>query len=192
MSRDRQRLTLESGPKLDLAKLIPSGAGKPGTHIQCVLTYGSDETVTAILKLSDSGGLMEVSFRGRQQSFSLVSHPRHFGGLQWYAVCPSSKRHVRVLYRPLGASFFASRQAWGRRAAYASQFLDPIGRAWRTKAKVKAILLGDADPDEWDLPPKPKGMRWATYELWLARYDAAEELLDSQLVMAAARLMKRL
>jgi hypothetical protein len=29
MPRDRQRLTLESGPKLDLAKLIPSGAGKP-------------------------------------------------------------------------------------------------------------------------------------------------------------------
>jgi hypothetical protein len=38
MPRDRQRLTLESGPKLDLAKLIPSGAGKPGSHIQCVLT----------------------------------------------------------------------------------------------------------------------------------------------------------
>ena len=33
MPRDRQRLTLESGPKLDLAKLIPSGAGKPGSHI---------------------------------------------------------------------------------------------------------------------------------------------------------------
>jgi hypothetical protein len=34
MPRDRQRLTLESGPKLDLAKLIPSGAGKPGSYIQ--------------------------------------------------------------------------------------------------------------------------------------------------------------
>ena len=51
MPRDRQRLTLESGPKLDLAKLIPSGAGKPGSHIQCGLTYGSGETITAILTL---------------------------------------------------------------------------------------------------------------------------------------------
>ncbi len=63
----------------------------------------------------------------------------------------------------------------GRRAAYASQFLDPIGRAWRTKAKVKAALLGDEDPDEWDLPPKPKGMRRATYERWVAKYDAAAD-----------------
>jgi hypothetical protein len=192
MPRDRQRLTLESGPKLDLAKLIPSGAGKPGSHIQCVLTYGSGETITANLKLSDYGGLLELSNHGNQQSFALVSHPRHFGGLQWYAICPRTGRRVRVLYRPLGATFFASRYAWGRRAAYASQFLDPIGRAWRTKAKVKAALLGDEDPDEWDLPPKPKGMRWATYERWVAKYDAAEELLNFQLIMAAARLMKRL
>jgi hypothetical protein len=91
----------------------------------------------------------------------------------------------------LGATAFASRDGWGRRAAYASQFLDPIGRAWRTKAKVKAALLGEEDPDEWDLPPKPKGMRWATYEKWEAKYDEAEGTLDAQIVMAAARLMKR-
>jgi hypothetical protein len=192
MPRDRQRLTLESGPKLDLAKLIPSGAGKPGSHIQCVLTYGLGETITAILKLSDYGGLLNLSFQGGQQTFSLMSSPRHFGGLQWYAVCPKTAHWVRVLHRPLGATFFDSRHAWGRRAAYASQFLDPIGRAWRTKANVKATLLGDADPDEWDLPPKPKGMHWATYEKWVARYAAAEEMLDAQLVQAAARLMKRL
>jgi hypothetical protein len=27
--------------------------------------------------------------------------------------------------------------------------------------------------------PKPKGMRWATYERWVAKYDAAEEMLDA-------------
>jgi hypothetical protein len=97
-----------------------------------------------------------------------------------------------MLYRPLGATYFASRYAWGRRAAYASQFLDPIGRAWRTKAKVKERLLGGENPDEWDLPPKPRGMRWATYERWVAIYDAAEERLDTQLVLAATRLMTRL
>ncbi len=75
MPRDRQRLTLESGPKLDLAKLIPSGAGKPGSHIQCVLTYGSGETMTAVLKLSDYSGLLELSSQGRQQTFSLMASP---------------------------------------------------------------------------------------------------------------------
>jgi hypothetical protein len=44
---------------------------------------------------------------------------------------------------------------------------------------------------EWDLPPKPKGMRRATYEKWVARYDTAEEQLDMQLALAAARLMKQ-
>ncbi|WP_255549929.1 hypothetical protein [Microvirga arvi] len=43
-----------------------------------------------------------------------------------------------------------------------------------------------------NLPPKPKGTRWATYERWVAKYDAAEEMLDARLVMAAAQLMKRL
>ncbi len=50
MPRDRQRLTLESGPKLDLAKLIPRGSGNPDTNICCILTYGSGETVVCLLK----------------------------------------------------------------------------------------------------------------------------------------------
>ncbi|WP_457094664.1 hypothetical protein [Microvirga sp. P5_D2] len=191
MPRDRQRVTLESGPKLDLAKLIPSGAGIPGSNIRCVLTYNSGETITVHLMLREGSGQLELSVQGRHQSFSIVSHPRHFGGLQWYVTCSKSGRRVCVLYRPLGATFFASRHAWDRRGAYASQFLDPVGRAWRTKAKVKAALLGDENPDESDLLPKPKGMRWATYERWVARYDAAEEMLNTQLVMATARLMKR-
>jgi hypothetical protein len=57
---------------------------------------------------------------------------------------------------------------------------------------VKAALIGDEDPGEWDLPPKPRGMRWATYERWVARYDATEELLDTRIVLAAARPMKRI
>ena len=190
MPRDRQRLTLESGPKLDLAKLIPNGAGHPGRQILCTLTYASGETIRVVLKLDDYGGWMELSFQEQRQTFALVSSPRHFGGLQWYVICPRTGRRVRVLFRPSGATSFASRHAWGRRAAYASQFLDPVGRAWRTKAKLKAKLLGDEDPDEWDLSPKPKGMRWATYERWVERYDAAEDALDAHCALALARLIK--
>src|SRR5262245_30502105 len=47
-----------------------------------------------------------------------------------------------------------------QKVAYASQFLDPMDRAKRTKAR----LLGNADPKLWDLPPKRKGMHWRTYE----------------------------
>jgi hypothetical protein len=106
-------------------------------------------------------------------------------------VCPKTWKHVRVLFRPSGACYFASRHAWGRRAAYASQFLDPVDRAWRTKAKIKARLIADADPDEWDLPPKPKRMRWQTYERWEAKYDDAEDVLEQGLALAVARLLNR-
>lgn len=84
----------------------------------------------------------------------------------------------------------STRHAWGRRAAYASQFLDPVGRAWRSQAKIKARLIGDLDPDAWDLPPKR--MRARTYERWEARFDEAEETLDGHLWMLASRLMKGL
>ncbi len=70
MPRDRQRLTLESGPKLDLAKLIPSGAGKPGSNVQCVLTYGSGEAVKADLKLREYGGLLEWTCSEKMESLS--------------------------------------------------------------------------------------------------------------------------
>jgi hypothetical protein len=192
MPRDRQRGTLESGPKIDLARLIPRGAGKPGAAIRVAMTYSSGEAIRVELKLREYGGIMDLSYGDQKQSFALASSNRHFGGLQWYILCPRSGRRVRVLFRPLGATYFASRHAWGtRRVAYASQFLDPVGRAWRTKAKVKAHLLGDADPDEWDLPPKPKGMRWATYERWEAKYDQAEEALNGHCLLALARLMRR-
>jgi hypothetical protein len=188
--RDRQRLTLESGPVLDLARLIPRGAGRPGAFIRCTLTYASGETIRAELKLMDYGGLLDLFYGGRHQSLSLVFSERHLGGRQWYVICPRTGRRVRVLFRPNGATWFASRHAWGRRAAYASQFLDPSGRAWRTKAKVKARLLGEADPDEWDLPPRPKRMRQSTYERWEAKYDRAEDQLEQQCALALARLMK--
>jgi hypothetical protein len=190
--RDRQRATLESGPCLDLARLIPRGAGRPGTHIHCILTCGSGETITAELVLRHGSGDLRLSFEGRHQRVLLFPSRRHFGGQQWYAECPRSQRRARVLYRPLGATFFASRHAWGRSAAYASQFLDPVGLAWRIKHRVKMCLIRDENPDEWDLPPKPKQMRWKTYERLVARLQAADDLLDAGLAHAAARLLRRL
>jgi hypothetical protein len=53
-------------------------------------------------------------------------------------------------------------------------------------------LIGDCDPDEWDLPPKPKWMRWRTYNRYVERYDAYEDILDQRIVSLAAKLMGRL
>jgi hypothetical protein len=189
MPRYRQRVPLESGPKLDLARLIPRGSGKPGTHIHAVLTCSSGEVIRAEVKLWDGWGDLILTYGEREQRFSLIGLERPFGGRQWYVTCPSTWKRVRVLYRPPGATVFASRHAWPRQVAYSSQFLDATGRAWRTKEKVKAQLLGDCDPDEWDLPPRPKGMRQKTYERWEAKYDEAEERLEEECAKALVRFM---
>jgi hypothetical protein len=83
-----------------------------------------------------------------------------------------------------------SRRTWGRRAAYASQFLDADNRAHRGKAKIKARLIADLDPDEWGLPPKPNWMRWSTYNWLVDRFDRYEEILDRGIAELMAKLRK--
>ena len=80
------------------------------------------------------------------------------------------------LHRQLTNS--ASRQTWGRKVAYSSQFLDPDNRAHHGKAKIKSRLISDLDPAEWDLPPKPKWMRWRTYNRYVERFDRYEAVLE--------------
>jgi hypothetical protein len=90
----------------------------------------------------------------------LVSSRPPFGGLRWWFVCPRLNRRVRKLYLPLGGRHFWSRLAY--RLPYASQRGTATDRAHRGQAKIKARLIGNLDPDERDLPPKPKWMRWRT------------------------------
>jgi hypothetical protein len=97
-------------------------------------------------------------------------------------------RPASVLWKPNGATRFCSRQAWGRRVAYQSQFNDATNRAHAGKVRIKSRLIADLDPDEWDLPPKPKWMRWATYNRYEERYDRYEEFLDNSLAVFAAKL----
>src|SRR5262245_46081829 len=92
---------------------------------------------------------------GSDQLISLVSCPRPFGGRQWYFVCPVLHRQASVLWMPPGAKEFCSRHAWGRQVAYRSQFQSVYDRGHAGKAKIKARLIGDLDPEEWELPPKP-------------------------------------
>ncbi len=71
----------------------------------------------------------------------------------------------------------------------------PLAPAWGEQVlqsgKIKARLIGELDPDEWDLPPKPKWMRWSTYNRLEARFDHYEDVLDTGLLEIAARLLGR-
>jgi len=127
-----------------------------------------------------------------EQWITLVARPRPFGGRQWYFMCPILNRPVSVLWRPPGARDFRSRQAWGRQIAYASQFSDRINRAHLGKSRIKRRLIADLDPDEWDLPPKPKWMRWSTHNRYVERYDKYEVFLNYGCAAALARLLGKI
>jgi hypothetical protein len=91
------------------------------------------------------------------QRIALTSRVRHFGGRQWFFVCPATGRRATVLWKPPGAQRFCSRQTWGRQVAYQSQFQDATNRAHLGKSRIKNRLIGELDPDEWDLPPSQSG-----------------------------------
>ena len=89
------------------------------------------------------------------------------------------------------ANRFCSRQTWGRQVAYASQFAGPDNRAHIGQAKIKSRLIADLDPDEWDLPPKPKRMRWRTYNRLVERFDRYEAILEDGISELMTKLLEK-
>jgi hypothetical protein len=195
--RDRQRVCLQDGLKLNLNHLIRQGTVRPGLNTGPSLIQwtrsGAVAAITANLCDPETGWL-RCQTKGSDQLIPLVSSPRHFGGRQWYFVCPVTHRRASVLWKPPGAKEFCSRQAWGRKVAYGSQFQSVYDRGHAGKAKVKARLIGELDPEDWELPPKPKWMRWRTYNRLAERFDAYDDMTypdDSTLPALVAKLMRR-
>ena len=186
MPKPRQRTCLNQGLKMDLNKLRRQGFVRPGARsgpngIRWSSSYWG-EIASGFITANMEGiweGWFCIQLGDFHQCLTLVARPRHFGGCQWYFVCTVMNRYCSVVWLPPGASRFCSRQKWGRRrVAYASQFADRNNRAHLGQAKIKAKLIGDLDPDEWNLPPKPKWMRWNTYNRYVERFDVYESILD--------------
>jgi hypothetical protein len=165
MTRPRQRARLEGGLKLDLNQLIRRRVIVPGyrSDVPPLVSWANTGDATAQLSYNLQGttsGWLRIKMDSRDQWIELSACERHFGGRQWYFLCPHTYRRASTLWMPPGARSFASRQYWGRKVAYASQFLDPIQRAHRAKAKINSKLCaaGGFNPNEWDFAPKPKWM----------------------------------
>jgi hypothetical protein len=197
MPRPLQRVRLESGLKLDLNSLARRGVIKPGAITGPVGIAWTDDTGQEIASgyitadLSDEhGGWLRIRLGRMDQCIYLVARPRHFGGRQWFFMCPHLHSRATVLWMPPGAHSFACRERWGRQVAYASQFMDRIDRGHRGVAKVKSRLcaVGGFDPEEWELPPKPKWMRWRTYDRMVESFDQYEAIVDDGLFEVAMRL----
>ena len=194
MPRERQRACLQEGLRLNLNRLLRIGAVKPSaaTGPLAIFWPGGDEITRGIITADTTRteGWLQIDIDTLHQLIVLLPRPRHFGGFQWYFVCPYLGRRVSVLWRPPGARVFACRQKWGGEVAYASQFEGRDGRAHLGKAKIKERLIADLDPDEWDLPPKPKWMRWRTYNRAVEKFDRYETVLDVRIAAIANRLFQ--
>jgi hypothetical protein len=199
MARQRQRACLQQGLKLDLNRLAQQGLVKPGAQtgpfaIRWTNSYWQEEIASGLISADMQGeteGSLRIQIGELDQTIILVASPRHYGGRQWYFMCPVMNRRTSVLWMPPGAGRFASRQAWPGQVAYSSQFMTPDERAHLGKAKIKSRLIGALDPDEWDLPPKPKWMRWRTYNRYVEKFDAYEAILDEGTIELMAKLMER-
>ena len=198
MPRPCQRARLEGGLKLDLNRLVHRGFVCPGARtgpigIRWYNSYWEKTLANGLITADMTGsdeGWFNIQIGGRDQRIILVARKRHFGGRQWYFVCPYLNRRASVLWMPPGARTFACRQQWGRQVAYQSQFLDRDNRAHRGQAKIKARLdqVGGFDPEDWALPPKPKWMRWSTYNRMVEKFDRYEDDLDLGICDLVAKL----
>ncbi len=183
MRKQRLRVCLEQGPSLDINMLARTGMIVFGDiTLARKISWGRapgyiwTADISANL-LSPQGGWIQVDLQGTCQRIRVISEGRHFGGLQHYFLCPVTKRRASVLWRPPGTDEFRSRLGWGKSVAYITQIGSWIDRAHRGKEKIKNILLGGEDPDDWDLPPRPKWMRVKTYDKYVEKFDHYEAAL---------------
>jgi hypothetical protein len=197
MPRPLQRVRLESGLKLNLNRLARRGFIRPGAitgpvSIAWTEKYTGDEIAAGLITADMSGiqGWFRIQVADLDQRIMLTTRRRHFGGHQWYFVCPYTNRPASVLWKPPDTHSFASRQKWKRQVAYASQFMDRVARGHQGAAAIKSRLcsIGGFAPDEWDLPPKPKWMRWRTYNRMVEKFDQYEAMVEKGLLGAVERV----
>jgi hypothetical protein len=200
MPRPTRRARLEYGVKLNINRLLQSGAIQPGAHIESGTTwrdtYSGKLTAKLEAKISSTEGgwfRIRIAEIDLDQRITLMSCPRHFGGRQWYFMCPYMNRRVSVLWMPPGARYFACRQRWGRSVAYLSQCLGREDRAERGKTKINSRLcsVGGFNPDDWNYPPKPKWMRWRTYNRLIEKFDCYDEVSDAASRARLAKILGR-
>ena len=198
MPRPRQRACLQQGLKLDMnllaqRGLIAFGSATGPYAIRWVNSDGQEIAsgwISADMK-GDTEGWLHIQISKFDQRITLSASPCHYGGRKWFFFCPVMNRRASVLWLPRGAQHFASRHAWPGKVAYRSQFMTAIDRAYLGMERIKGRLIGDLDPQEWHLPPKPKWMRWKTYHRLVEQFERYEAARDAGALAGAIKLMKR-
>jgi len=161
--------------RLNLVRLRRDGALRSGAASTIGWSCGGEETSS--IGIVAAGDALRLIYRARNGDGSwfavdemvrfLVTKPA-FGGERFWFACPGCGRRCRVLF---GGVRFRCRRCHGLR--YSSQSETRADRASRGMWKVVRRL--DPRTDFNELPSKPKGMHWRTYERLAERYAAYDK-----------------
>ncbi len=124
----------------------------------------------------------------QEYSVAMVATPCRFGGQRWLWICPATRRWVRKLYLPNGGHRFLSRGRGGYRLDYASQRHGQMDRMHARSRKLYRKLQADYDgPCDANWPPKPKGMRWRTYNAICDKLELEAYAMDLDFLRVAEK-----
>jgi hypothetical protein len=112
-----------------------------------------------------------------------------YGGRRWWFQCPRTGRPATKLFLPNGGQHFWSRAGYD--LGYASQREDRFSRLQRRAAMLNR-QLGGKGWATWDSPPpKPKWMRWRTYERKYEGWRRVVERANAEFTIQAMRILRR-
>jgi hypothetical protein len=124
------------------------------------------------------------------QRIGIVSVRCGFGGLRWHWVCPATGRNVRYLYLPNGGTQFLSRAAYKLR--WQTTCSTKLAKSHLRLARIAKKLGAEYRGFSHEPPPRPKWMRWWTYERLAAEWRAAAGRHDGIWYAGAAQTLRRI
>ena len=174
---------VEDGLTLDLARLMRQGLVRPGAFVSGTIywhTAGTGERIASISYEANlqypPGGWIRLHYTNNDEPFDyrvpLTTTRPNFGGWRWWFQCPVHHERVAKLYKPVGATVFASRSAY--RLAYRSQNATLHDRLAEKSHRIRRRLGGEPGFDQ-PHPRKPKGMHWRTYGRLCEEMDLYED-----------------
>jgi hypothetical protein len=196
------RPTIEDSLVLDINRLIRRGFFMPGRARGGSLIWSEvrsgrqTATIGYEVHMTEERGWARLFFTTASWSgettrhdyrVELVSTPQPFGGRRWWWVCPKRGDLVSKLYKSSGG-IFASRKA--HRLGYRSQRESPRDRALGRALKLRQRL--SSTDGIGDFIPKPKGMRWRTYDRHMHRVKQTEATVTAHTRKLLQSLTRRL
>lgn len=173
----------ESLKRLNLTRMSREGSLRPGTVSK--LSWSLDGTETGSIALIASATGLRLIYQVQTTSGpcrdidEMVqfgwTKPKFGGRRQWFH-CPGCQRHCLVLFAVIR---FRCRHC--HQVRYSSQSETRSDRANRAMQKIVRRL--DPTREYNELPPKPHGMHWHTYERFAERYDSYDNQWGAEVML---------